>query len=114
MVLSLLVVLALVLVIGLVATPVHVSPGNGSLRCGDPPHTGVLHVASNHETRDLCETAAANRRMQVALTSLGVLVMWIAVALLLSGRFWYPVLLLLGGFLLAAGGALAVVGNLAG
>lgn len=86
--------------------PVHASPGNGSLRCGNPPNIGLVHLDPDLHAEGLysiCESGEIARRVEVSLTLAGGLIAAVAVAFAVRRRGPRAVWIL--GFI--TGGALA-------
>jgi hypothetical protein len=116
-----LVVLGLLLVLELVAIPVHVSPANGSIRCGNPPKIGVFHLNPafrSDGTYGICASGESTRRVEAVLTLvggiLGILgILGLSVAICARRSWLRTVGIILGVLagLLAFGSLLAALGN---
>ena len=103
-----LVVLALALAFG---TPVHVSPGNGSLRCTDSIVTEGFHYSDNSEgLARACTRAGRSRLLQGVVAALAALALGLAGATTAAIR--RPVRIVAALVLLIS--CLGIVGNLMG
>jgi hypothetical protein len=117
-ILSSLAVLGFLLVLELVAIPVHVSPANGSIRCGNPPNIGVFHLDPAFRadgTYGICRSGETVRRNEALLTLTGGVLGIVGCSLAIrarrgGGRAIGVVLGILGG-LVAFGSFLAALGN---
>lgn len=103
--------LGLVGVLVVLALPIHITPGNGSLRCADSFFAGGLHYDDSEGLGAACDAAARNRLAHAGLLGAGLVVAGGAVAL--SRRPW-RIVGWLGGGLIASVGFLAVFQNLMG
>ena len=93
------------------ALPIHITPGNGSLRCADSFFAGGLHYDDSEGLGAACDAAARDRLAHASLLGAGVFVGVGAVAV--RRRPWQIAGLLSGG-LIASVGLLAVFQNLMG
>lgn len=117
-ILASLAVLGLLLIFELVAIPVHVSPANGSIRCGNPPNIGVFHLNPAFRadgTYGICASGESTRRVEAVLTFVGGIlgILGLAVAICARRSWVRTVGIILGilGGLLALGSLLAALGN---
>jgi hypothetical protein len=110
-------VVGFLLILGLVVIPVHVSPANGSIRCGNPPDIGVFHLDPAFRqdgTYDICKTGETVRRNEALLMLVGGIVGVLGLSLAILARRGGRTVGVIVGILGAAvtfGSFLAALGN---